>query len=593
MSDTLVPIEGSVPTNAGKLIGPLDPKERIDLTVTLRRKSEAGLPSLDEFIAGKRVRLTRQQLADRYGAKQEDADVVRSWATKQGLSVEGVDLGLRQMHLAGTADVVSHAFGTKLSAYEHQPTHRRYRFPEQVIRIPENLSGIIRGVFGLNTMPVVRRRRHVRRRDAARANADPVTAFPGSFYPHQVAALYNFPPNKGSGQRVAILEFGGGFDPQVVDAYFRNNIGLQTPPKVNSIPLLNAVPDVRDGATGEVYLDIEVVGGMAPASVIDVYFAPWTGQGYLKSITQAIHDYDYAAISISYGLDEDVAGSTRNPGWTLLHQNIDEAFRDAAAVGVPVFVSSGDQGSSSLRSRLTDGEDVTVFSNTAHAAYPATSPYATAVGGTMLYTKGGAIETEVVWNELCELQQSEFYYGGATGGGVSDRYPTPSYQSGVAGKLQSANPGGKTGRGIPDVAGNAGSTTGYLVSQPPDSQDPIAPVGGTSAAAPMWAALMACVREALAARFNGKIPIYFFNDFVYATGNTSAFRDIVGGRKCSWVPGQGVVPGDLIPIGNNRSTKVDAYNASKGFDLCTGWGSPNGKELLAQLGDWLAAQPPA
>src|SRR5690349_15870717 len=116
----------------------------------------------------------------------------------------------------------------------------------------------------------------------------------------------------------------------------------------------------------------------------------------------------------------------------------------------------------------------------------------------MLYAQNGAITKEVVWNELGDpikgeyqdmtgqVQTGQFYLGGATGGGVSDRYPAPSYQTGAGINLPSTNTPSSRGRCVPDVAGNAGATTGYLVSQPPRSQDKIAPVGGTSAAAPMW-----------------------------------------------------------------------------------------------------------
>jgi kumamolisin len=146
---------------------------------------------------------------------------------------------------------------------------------------------------------------------------------------------------------------------------------------------------------------------------------------------------------------------------------------------------------------------------------------------------------------------------------------------------------------VPDIAGNAGASTGYLVSQPPGSQvGPIAPVGGTSAAAPMWAALMACVRASLTTTLNGSIPVFFFNDFVYACGNTAAFRDIVEGREFGISPQGQLTPGAFIPIGNNKSSKADGYYASQGYDLCTGWGSPNGVALLAQLNTWLAAQQP-
>jgi kumamolisin len=589
MTYKLVPIEGSVPVNKHKLIGPADPHERVEVTIKLRRKTEQGLPSLAEFVAGKRAFMTRQELAERYGARQEDAAAVQAWAVTQGLSVSRIDLGRRQVHLVGSLHAMSQAFGVKISRYHHSRTRTHFHCPDGNIHVPESLAPIIAGVFGLNNMPVVVR--SVVRTAKKLTDANPENQWPGSFFPNQVAQLYNFPPTQGAGQRVAILEFGGGFDQSVLADYFTNSIGLQTPPTVNALMVLGATMQIDDGATGEVYLDIEIVGAMAPKAKIDVYFAPWSGAGYLNAIDQAIHNDDYAGVSISYGLDEDLAGDSENPGWPMLNQNVDEAFRDATAVGIPVFVSSGDQGSSSLRGQLNDGTEITLFSKTAHAAYPASSPYATAVGGTLLYAENGAISNEVVWNELGDLQDGKYYFGGATGGGVSDRYPqVPSYQTSAGITPQSANNSSATGRGLPDVAGNAGASTGYLVSQPPGSQDPIAPVGGTSASAPMWAALMACVREALTAKFNGTVPQFFFNDFVYANGKTAAFRDIVGGRQFTFDPNQGLVPGAFIPTGNNRSTKADGYYAQAGFDLCTGWGSPNGNELLKQLETWLASR---
>jgi kumamolisin len=590
MSDKLIPIEGSVPVNKHKMLGAANPKERLEVTIKLRRKTEEGLPTLNEFVAGKRAFMTRQQLAERHGARREDATAVQSWAVNQGLSVSRVDLGRRQIHLLGSLAAMSHAFGVKLLMYEHLRTGSKFRCPSDNIHVPEDLAPIITGVFGLNDMPVIVR---TAVRAATRtANADPKMTWPGSFFPNEVAQLYNFPPTQGAGQRVAILEFGGGFDQSVLTDYFSNSIGLRTSPTVNALMVMGSTMQIDDDATGEVYLDIEVVGAMAPGATMDVYFAPWSGAGFLNAIDQAIHNDDYAAVSISYGLDEDVRGTASNPGWPMLHQNLDEAFRDATAVGIPIFISSGDQGSGSSRGP----DDVTLLSTTAHASFPATSPYVTSVGGTMLYATNGAITNEVVWNELGDLQNDpqigKFYAGGATGGGVSDRYPqVPSYQSGAGITPQSVNNSSTSGRGVPDVAGNAGASTGYLVSQPPNSSDPIAPVGGTSAAAPMWAALMACVREALQTNFNGKVPVFFFNDFVYAQGNTTAFRDIVGGRAFTNDPNTGEpIPGQFIPIGNNRSTQVDGYYAQQGFDFCTGWGSPNGQELLKQLQSWLVSQ---
>ena len=604
MTERFVSLKGSVPLNRHKLIGNVNSGERIEVTVKLRRKSEEGLPTLDEFVAGKRARgITRQVLAERYGAAPQDVAAVRDWALKNKLSVSRVDLPARQVHVVGSADAMQKAFGVRLSLYEHARTKTHFRCPEHEIQIPESIAPIITGVFGLNDMPVVvRHATRVARRAAVKT--DPKQQFPGSFYPNEVAKLYDFPPTQGEGQRVAILEFGGGFDQSVLNDYFTRNIGLATPPAVNGISVLNTKIQVDNDVTGEVYLDIEVIGAMAPKATMDVFFAPWTGEGYLNAVEQAIHNDDYAAISISYGLDEDLRGSSGNPAWPALNHAIDEAFRDGAAIGVPIFVSTGDQGSSSLRGQLSNGAEITVYSPAAHAGYPATSPYATAVGGTQLYAANGAISHEVVWNELgqplegefigetsTKPQQGKYYLGGATGGGVSDRYKTvPSYQTAAGINLTSANTPPATGRMVPDVAGNAGSSTGYLVSQPPGSPVTIGAVGGTSAAAPMWAALMACVREALMTTFSGHVPVFFFNDFVYAKGTSPAFRDIVGGRSFSYDADGRPVIGAFTPVGNNRSTEANGYSARPGYDLCTGWGTPNGVELLKQLETWLQTQ---
>jgi len=597
MADKMIALKGSVPINKHKLVGPANALDRVEVTIKLRRKSEEGLPTHDDFIKGKRAKgITRQILAEKFGAKREDADAVQHWAVRNGLSVANLDLGLRQILLVGSVAAMSRAFEVKLSTYKHSRTGTNFRCPDADPHVPESLAPIITGVFGLNNMPIVVRRpiRGPRPQAAAAAQKNPKQQFPGSFYPNEVAKLYNFPATQGAGQRVAILEFGGGFSQAVLDDYFTKNIGLHTPPTVNGISVLGTPIQVDPDVTGEVYLDIEVIGAMAPQATMDVYFAPWTGQGYLTAVQQAIHNDDYAAVSISYGIDEDAAGNAANPGWSMLYQNVDEAFRDAAAIGLPVFVSTGDQGSSSIRGEVQVGGqpmEVTEFSKTAHGGYPATSPYATAVGGTMIYEENNAISKEVVWNELGPLEQGQFYIGGATGGGVSDRYPVPSYQSKAGINPKSANGSGATGRGVPDVAGNAGSTTGYLVSQPPGTGYTIAPVGGTSAAAPMWAALMACIRQSLNTTYNGKIPVFFLNDFIYAVGKSGAFRDIIGGRTFTLSANGELTPGSFIPIGNNRSTQVDGYSASAGYDLCTGWGSPNGAQLLQQLQTWLKSNP--
>ena len=137
MTNKLIPIKGSVPVNNHEIVGSVAPAERIEVTLKLRRKSEQGLPTLDEFLAGKRaVGVTRQMLGERYGASQEDASAVQKWAVQQGLSVWRVDLARRQVHLVGSAAAMAKAFGVKLSMYEHSRTGTQFRCPEADIQIP-------------------------------------------------------------------------------------------------------------------------------------------------------------------------------------------------------------------------------------------------------------------------------------------------------------------------------------------------------------------------------------------------------------------------------------------------------------------------
>jgi kumamolisin len=591
MAEKTVELEGSSFTNNHAEKGAVPADESISVLIKLRRKSEDGLPTLDEFPAGKRSFMSRRALEERHGATPADASAVQKWAEGQGLSVTSSNLGRREMFLKGSAKAVSDAFGVSLLRYSHKRTGTEFRAHEGNLKVPASLAPIIQGVFGISNIPVAVRGRGQSRQEVVEAAeaGDWKQMFPGSFYPNEVARLYNFPGTQGNGQKVAVLEFGGGFDPKVLASYFTDAAGLGAAPTVNSVSVLGTPNKLDKSYTGEVYLDIEVIGTMAPKATIDVYFAPWTGEGYLTAIEQSIHNDDYAAISISYGLDEDVRGTTGNPGWSMLRTNVDEAFRDAVAVGVPVFVSTGDQGSSSVRGGV-NGQEVTVYAPEPHASYPSSSPYAIAVGGTQLYSsRNGSIDREVVWNELGPLQDNQFYWGGATGGGVSDRYKVPSYQSSAG--ITPKSTSGKSGRAIPDVSGNAGSTTGYLVSQPPGSTLSIAPVGGTSASAPMWAALMACIRESLQTSFGGSVPPFFLNDFIYANGKSTAFRDIVGGREFNLDQQGRLVAGAFTQVGDNRSTAANGYSAQAGYDLCTGWGSPNGAEVQKLLTKWLQSRP--
>ncbi len=290
-----------------------------------------------------------------------------------------------------------------------------------------------------------------------------------SYLPNQVAKLYNYPAGvDGQGQCIAIIELDGGYKTSDLTAYFQQ-LGIKTP-QISAISVGGAANtpngDPR-GSDGEVMLDIEVAGAVAPGAQIAVYFGQNTDAGFLQAITTAIHDNvrNPWVVSISWGGPEAL--------WTAQALTaFDQAFQAAAALGVTVAVAAGDDGSS-------DG----VKDGLAHVDFPSSSPHVLACGDTRLIGCGQTITSETVWNEGAA--------GGATGGGISAFFiPPPAWQSHID-LLHSANPCAKPGRGVPDVAGNADPVTGYQVRV--DGHNIV--MGGTSAVAPLWAGLVALLNQ--------------------------------------------------------------------------------------------------
>ncbi len=316
--------------------------------------------------------------------------------------------------------------------------------------------------------------------------AAPAAPAAGPLTAPQVASFYQFPAGTdGTGQTVAIIELGGGYTASDLSTYF-SGLGLPVP-SVTAVGVDGGSNSPGQSADGEVELDIEVVGGVAPGAVQVVYFATNTDQGFIDAIAQAVHATPSPiAVSISWGQSEDQ--------WSAQSRTaMDQAFADAAALGVTVTVAAGDNGSSDDPSEQTQ----------VHCDFPASSPNALACGGTKLIGNPSsfAITSEVVWNELASNE-------GAGGGGVSDVFPLPSYQANAGvpkSAAGSASGQSGSGRGVPDVAGNADPVTGYLVVV--DGQRE--PIGGTSAVAPLWAGLIARLAQATGKRFGLLQPILY------------------------------------------------------------------------------------
>jgi kumamolisin len=288
----------------------------------------------------------------------------------------------------------------------------------------------------------------------------------------------------------------------------------------------NVPGQAADGADGEVLLDIEVTGSIAPGAAQVVYFAPNTDQGFLDAVTDAVQaEPTPVAVSISWGGPEST--------WTAQAMTaLDEAIADGAALGVTVTIAAGDNGSS-------DG----VSGSQPHTDFPASSPHALACGGTTLQADvaTGTVTSETVWNDGTAA--------GATGGGVSQQFGLPTWQANAG---VPASPAGQPGRGVPDVAGNADPDTGYQVLV--DGEQTV--IGGTSAVAPLWAALIARLAQSLGS------PLGLVQQQLYA--GIAPQQPVAGLRD--------------ITTGNNG-----AYQAGPGWDACSGLGVPIGTALLTRL----------
>jgi kumamolisin len=512
-----------------RVVGPADPAERFEVSIIVRRRAAQVLRARTAALAaGNRSigQLTREEFATQHGADAPDMAAVRTFAGKHDLRIVQEHAARRTMVLSGTVAQFASAFAVELNAVAHPDG--TYRGRTGPIHLPAELDGIVEAVLGLDNRPQAKP--HFRLRSAAserspsgrlktRAHASPSV----SYTPVQVAALYGFPMGTGKGQCVGIVELGGGFRPADLKTYFTKlKVGS---PKVLAVSVdhgQNAPTGSANGADGEVMLDIEVVGSVAPAATIAVYFAPNTDAGFIDAVTSAIHDTTNkpSVISISWGSAEST--------WTAQAMTaMDDAFQAAAAMGVTVCVASGDNGSNDNVGGSTD-----------HVDFPASSPFALGCGGTSLRASKNVISSEVVWNDGSG--------GGATGGGISNFFPSVPWQAGLSAKLSSGKSRPLNSRGVPDVAGDADPETGYAVRI--DGTDTT--IGGTSAVAPLWAGLIARINQSAGSALG------YLNPDLYK--NQQALRDITQGNN-----------GD--------------FAAAKGWDGCTGLGSPNGTMLLSTL----------
>jgi kumamolisin len=516
------------------------PADVMQVSVILRHRADGGLiPSIEDIgsrLPADRTYLSRAAFGAAHGAAPEDVAQVVAWAKRHRLSAVA-HAPRRTVTLEGTPDAVASAFGISFRTHRHALGD--FRRPDGVVAVPEPLTGLVDVVLGLDSIPVAqpRFRHHTPAPDA-----------PPAYLPGEVAERYAFPPHlDGTGQCIGLIVLGGALHTKNLTTYFREVL-KRKPPEIVVVPVNGARPvwGANPVADTEAMLDVQIAGALAPGARIVVYTAPdSSSRSFYDATSTALYDEEHApsVLSTSWGGME-VRDWPHPPFLVTWTPEAIAAFhgllQEAVYLGVTFCAASGDSGSS-IPMRLTP------FGSLPMVDFPASSPCALACGGTRLSGK-----REVVWNDLAEVRMmgDEPMNGGATGGGVSRFFPLPAYQQ--AARIGEAAYG-QLRRGIPDVAGHAANDPGYRVMV----NGALGAVGGTSAVAPLWAALIARINQGLG------VPAGFLHPLLYRfqlEEVRSVFHPITEG--CN-----------------------GAYYASPSlpWNACTGLGRPDGTALLAAL----------
>lgn len=519
----------------GNLIGHTSRSTKASLTVALQLRNS---DKLDNFIASLndpsspnyKHYLTPDEFKNQYGPTDETIANVKNFLTSKGFEVQNVSSNNAFITVSGTTGQMEDTFSIKINNYKNSKGEIYYS-NDTAPSIPAEFSGVITNIEGLNneahfTHPKIST-------PSPLVNPNPTAVKPnvgsgpaGGYTPAELNGAYDISPlassgYTGAGQTVAVMELDG-YKASNISTY-NSYYGLGSPAPTN------VYVDGYSGAAGqgeiEVELDIEVINAIAPKAQVVVYEGPNTNQGLIDTYQKIASDNQAKSISVSWGIGEQHASSaTMNSLHTI--------FQQYAAQGQSIFAASGDNGAYD-----SGGHTLEVDS-------PANDPYVTGVGGTHLNLSSSSYSSESVWSN--KLRKT----GG--GGGLSKIYAMPSFQSGP-GVLNSYSNGK---RQVPDVSADADPSTGYSIY----SQGTWTVVGGTSAAAPLWAGIAALNNQYAAA--NGKGNLGQANPTLYKAFNTTqtypAYHDITSGNNLY-------------------------YPATPDYDMASGIGTPDAYNLIRDI----------
>jgi subtilase family serine protease len=520
-------LSGHVPQIVSQLTatGELPATNEMRLAIGIAPRDSAGLEKFlaelyDPANTNFHKFLTPEKFTEKFGPTKDDYQRVMDFAQTNGLKISAQHGNRIVLDVTGPASSVEKIFHIKLRTYKHPTEARNFFSPDTEPQVDTNLP--IVDVIGLENYTRPHPKFH--RKDAALMAVTPHSGSgPGGTYMGNDFRAAYVPDTTltGAGQSVGLLEFDG-FYPGDITTY-ENAAGLPAVP-VQTVLLdgYSGSPGINDG-NDEVSLDIEMAIAMAPGLTQVVSFEGLYQNDVLSSMVASNSIKNF---SCSWGWGGGPSTTT------------DNIFKQMAAQGQTFFNASGDSDA------FTSGQ----VDNVGQANAPSSCPYITQVGGTTLAMSSGAWSSETVWN-----------WGGGTGssGGISSYYSIPSWQTNIN---MSANGGSTTKRNIPDVAMIADDV--YVNYGNGNSEV----LGGTSCAAPLWAGFMALVNQQSVA--SSKSTLGFVNPAIYALGANPNYNSLFH---------------DTTTGNNTWKQSSSLFYAMSGYDLCTGWGTPAGQNLINAL----------
>ncbi|MBP6744816.1 S8/S53 family peptidase [bacterium] len=555
-----VTLSGNTPEVLGEsqLVRHANPERRLEILVGLKVRDEADLDALLDNLQNPdspqyQQFLSTDQFIARFAPATHDVDEAVRYLTSKGLKIKAVPKNRLMIHAEGTVSQLENAFNVTINEYSvdtivKQSTVGQPNAPDSIAPkfylsndrdpvVPIHLKDVVQSVIGLNTFAQMESRIAHSKAPANLTQAK-AKAQSQAHTPQDIATAYNFPNSNnqnvaakvysGKGVKVAIAT-AYGYDIKDIETYWKRH-GIVRGGKLIDIPINGLSGKFEEETT----LDLQLLSSQIPDADVLMYIAVDPSfVNFALTFNQVAVDNEASVMSVSWGLCE------RGTGW-LMMKTENMVFKQLAAQGIALFVSSGDDGAYDCKIK-SKGKEVPKWA----VDYPSSNPRFTAVGGTSLSVQNGARTAEPAWS--------------GSGGGVSDHWSRPSWQSGPG------LPGGDK-RASADVAMNADPYTGYSFY----FQGNWSRIGGTSASAPSWAALWVLTVEASGKRVGSANP------YVYRIGNSANygnyFYDVTKGNN-----------------GAGHGAGFPGYPAGPKWDHPTGWGVPDGAALV----EWIVKVSPS